>query len=49
MDQRGQALVEYLLMTMLLFFSFLSLYSLLQRALGHVFTTVGRTILFAYY
>ncbi len=46
---RGQALVEYLLMTTMLLFLFTGLYRLLQGALKDYFTQAGKAILTAYY
>ena len=48
-EGRGQALVEYLLMTLMLLFIFTTLYRVLQGQLRMTFQQVGRAILFAYY
>ena len=45
----GQALVEYLLMTLMLLFVFTGLYRVLQSQLRTTFQKAGRAILFAYY
>lgn len=45
----GQALVEYLLMTLMLLFIFTGLYRVLQGQLKGTFQKAGRAILFAYY
>lgn len=46
---RGQALVEYLLMTLMLLFLFTGLYRLLQGQLRFLFIRAGKAILTAYY
>jgi len=46
---RGQALIEYLLMTMMLLFLFIGLYRTLQTSLKELFTQAGIRILTAYY
>lgn len=46
---RGQALVEYLLMTVMLLALFTGLYRVLQGQLRFLFTRAGRAILTAYY
>lgn len=46
---RGQALVEYLLMSVMLLFLFTGLYRVLQNQLRFVFLKAGRAILHAYY
>jgi Flp pilus assembly pilin Flp len=48
-DSRGQALVEYLLMTVMLPILFTSLYRFLQNQLAFLFTKAGKAILYAYY
>ena len=48
-DSRGQALVEYLLMTVMLLGLFTGLYRLLQGQLSYLFTRAGKAILMAYY
>jgi len=47
--RRGQALVEYLLMSLMLLFLFTGMYSVLQSELKKYFTAAGRVILLAYY
>lgn len=47
--RRGQALVEYLLMTAMLLFLFTGMYKVLQSNLRNYFTQAGRVILTAYY
>lgn len=51
--RRGQALTEYLLMTLMLLFLFIGLYRALQNALGGpprgAFYRAGMAILTAYY
>lgn len=47
--RRGQALVEYLLMTSMLLFLFIGLYRLLQGQIKNVFSKAGVAILTAYY
>lgn len=46
---RGQALVEYLLMTAMLLFLFTGMYRLLQTNLKSYFRGAGQSILKAYY
>ena len=46
---RGQALVEYLLMTLMLLSLFIGLYRVLQTQLRFVFTKAGKAILYDYY
>ena len=46
---RGQALVEYLLMTAMLLFLFTGMYKLLQSNLRSYFRGAGQSILKAYY
>ena len=46
---RGQALVEYLLMTAMLLFLFTGMYRLLQSNLRSYFRGAGQSILKAYY
>lgn len=46
---RGQALIEYLLMTVMLLFLFTGLYRVLQGQLKLLFSRAGRAILLAYY
>ena len=46
---RGQALVEYLLMTAMLLFLFTGMYRLLQSNLKNYFRGAGQSILKAYY
>ena len=46
---RGQALVEYLLMTAMLLFLFTGLYKVLQTSLRKYFMSAGTAILTAYY
>lgn len=46
---RGQALVEYLLMTAMLLFLFTGMYRLLQSNLRNYFRGAGQSILKAYY
>lgn len=46
---RGQALVEYLLMTAMLLFLFTGLYKVLQTSLRKYFMSAGNAILTAYY
>jgi len=46
---RGQALVEYLLMTSMLLFLFTGMYKLLQSNLRSYFRGAGQSILKAYY
>lgn len=46
---RGQALIEYLLMTLMLLFLFTGLYRVLQGQLKLLFSRAGRAILLAYY
>ncbi|MFA6030656.1 MAG: hypothetical protein WC969_12435 [Elusimicrobiota bacterium] len=47
--RRGQALVEYLLMTLMLLFIFTTLYRLLSSQTKRLFTNAGVAILTAYY
>lgn len=47
--QRGQALIEYLLMTLMLLFLFTGLYRVLQGQLKTLFGRAGVAILTAYY
>ena len=47
--ESGQALVEYLLMTLMLLFVFTTMYRVLQGQLRSAFERVGRAILFAYH
>lgn len=47
--ERGQALVEYLLMTVMLLFLFTGLYRVLSGQLKALFAKAGRAILIAYY
>ena len=49
MSSRGQALVEYMLMTIMLLFMFTGLYRFLQGQLKMLFTRAGKAILTAYY
>ena len=46
---RGQALVEYLLMTAMLLFLFTGMYKVLQTSLRKYFMAAGSAILTAYY
>jgi len=46
---RGQALVEYMLMTLMLLFLFTGLYRVLQGQLKTLFARAGMAILKAYY
>jgi len=46
---RGQALIEYLMMTLMLLFLFTGLYRVLQGQLKTLFTKAGVAILTAYY
>jgi hypothetical protein len=46
---RGQALVEYMLMTLMLLFLFTGLYRVLQGQLKTLFARAGIAILKAYY
>lgn len=46
---RGQALVEYLLMTAMLLFLFTGMYKVLQSSLRKYFMSAGTAILTAYY
>ena len=46
---RGQAVVEYLLMTTMLLFLFTGMYKLLQSNLKSYFSKAGQVILTAYY
>jgi len=46
---RGQALVEYMLMTLMLLFLFTGLYRVLQVQLKGLFAKAGKAILTAYY
>jgi hypothetical protein len=46
---RGQALIEYLLMTLMLLFIFTSLYRMLQGQMKNLFTHAGVAILSTYY
>ena len=46
---RGQAVVEYLLMTTMLLFLFTGMYKLLQSNLKNYFSKAGQVILTAYY
>lgn len=48
-EERGQVIVEYLLMTVMLLFLFTGLYRLLQGQLATLFAKAGRAILVAYY
>ena len=48
-SDRGQALIEYLLMTMMLLFVFTSLYRVLSGQMKSLFTNAGVAILTAYY
>ena len=48
-SRSGQALVEYLLMTLMLLFIFTGLYRLLQWQLRSLFQRAGLAILTAYY
>ncbi|MFA6092153.1 MAG: hypothetical protein WCU88_01200 [Elusimicrobiota bacterium] len=47
--RRGQALVEYLLMTVMLLFIFTTLYRILQGQTKRLFTNAGIAILTAYF
>lgn len=47
--ERGQALVEYLLMTVMLLFLFIGLYRVLSGQLKALFAKAGKAILIAYY
>ncbi len=47
--ERGQALIEYLLMTVMLLFLFTGLYQVLSGQLKTLFSKAGRAILIAYY
>lgn len=47
--RRGQALVEYLLMTVMLLFLFTGLYRVLQGQLKTLFSKAGQAILRAYF
>jgi len=47
--ERGQALVEYLMMSLMLLFLFTGMYKLLQSELKSYFAAAGRVILLAYY
>lgn len=47
--RRGQALIEYLLMTVMLLFLFTGLYRVLQGRLKELFAKAGTAILRAYY
>ena len=47
--RKGQALVEYLLMTAMLLFLFTGMYKLLQSNLRSYFRGAGQSILKAYY
>ena len=46
---RGQALIEYLLMTVMLLALFTGLYRVLQGQLRFLFQKAGKAILYAYY
>lgn len=46
---RGQALVEYLLMTIIILFLFTGMYRVLQSQLRTLFSKAGKAILTAYY
>ena len=48
-SRRGQALVEYMLMTVMLLALFTGMYRLLQGELKGLFTQAGKVILNAYY
>lgn len=48
-SRRGQTIVEYLLMTVMLLFLFTGLYRVLQGQLRSTFQKVGLAILTAYY
>lgn len=49
LGERGQALIEYLLMTLMLLALFTGLYRVLQTQLRVYFTKAGQAILTAYY
>ena len=46
---KGQALIEYLLMTVMLLFIFTTLYRMLQGQMKNLFTHAGIAILSTYY
>ena len=46
---RGQALIEYLLMTLMLLFIFTTLYRMLSGQMKRLFTNAGVAILTSYY
>ena len=46
---RGQALIEYMLMTLMLLFIFTTLYRMLQGQMKNLFTHAGIAILSTYY
>jgi len=48
-NRRGQALVEYLMMTLMLLALFTGLYKVLQSSLKDYFTKAGQVILMVYY
>lgn len=47
--RRGQALIEYLLMTLMLLFIFTTLYRMLSGQMKRLFTSAGVAILTSYY
>jgi len=47
--RRGQALIEYLLMTLMLLFIFTTLYRMLSGQMKTLFTNAGIAILTSYY
>jgi hypothetical protein len=47
--RRGQALIEYLLMTLMLLFIFTTLYRMLSGQMKRLFTNAGVAILTSYY
>jgi len=49
LNRRGQALIEYLLMTVMLLALFTGLYRVLQGQLRFLFQKAGKAILYAYY